>query len=262
MQLDGRTALVTGAGSGLGQAIARLYAAEGAAVIAVDVNEDGLTETVASIQSDGGTAIAEIRDVAEKGIGEKLMARVRERFRRLDILVNNAGIGLQKPFLETSRADLERILGVNLIGAFEIAREVAKLMTQQERIAGFGAGRIINMGSITGQHGLVGRAAYSASKGGLHSLTQVMAVELAPYEITVNALAPGPIDTAIAKVMHSQATREAFKRTVPMRRYGTVEEVAAAALFLASDAASYVTGHVLNVDGGFAAAGMLFEIES
>ena len=175
--------------------------------------------------------------------------------------MNTAGIGLQKPVLDTSRADLERILGVNLIGAFEVAREVAKMMVQQERVAGFGAGRIINMGSITGQHGLVGRAAYGASKGGLHSLTQVMAVELAALEITVNAIAPGPIETAIAKVMHSQATRDAFGRTVPMRRYGTVEEVAAAALFLATDAAGYVTGHVMNVDGGVAAAGMIFEIE-
>ncbi|MGF1611714.1 MAG: SDR family NAD(P)-dependent oxidoreductase [Kiloniellales bacterium] len=262
MQLSGRIALVTGAGSGIGRAIAAGYAAEGATVIAADVNADGLAETLAAIEAAGGKAQSEICDVAAPGHCEVLAGKVREQFGRLDILVNNAGVGMERAFLETSREDLERILGVNLVGAFEMARSAARIMVDQPPIEGFGAGRIINMGSISGQRGTVGRAAYGASKGGLHSLTQVMAIELAPHRITVNAIAPGPIETALVKAMHSQATRDAYLRNVPLRRYGTAEEVAAAALFLASDPASYITGHVLNVDGGFDATGLIYEMGS
>lgn len=261
MQLNGRTALITGAGSGLGRGIAERFAAEGARLLLTDISTDGLAETVEAIRAAGGQAKGETCDVGDADQCRTSVEHAVQALGRLDILVNNAGIGLQRRFLETTRADLERILRVNLIGAFDMAREAATVMSRQSPIDGFGAGRVINMASITGQRGMVGRAAYSASKGGIIALTRVMAVELAKHEISVNGIAPGPVETAIAKVMHTQATRDAFAQNIPKVRYATVEEVAAAALFLASDQAGYINGQILNVDGGFNAAGMIFEIE-
>jgi NAD(P)-dependent dehydrogenase (short-subunit alcohol dehydrogenase family) len=167
---------------------------------------------------------------------------------RLDCLVNSAGIGADVPFLQTSAEKFDRIIAVNLRGTFLIGQACARVM-------GAG-GAIVNIASVSGLRGNTGRAAYGASKGGVITLTQVMACELAELGIRVNAIAPGPVDTPLVAAVHDAEVRAAFNSFVPMRRYGTPEEIAAAAAYLCSDDASYVTGHVLAVDGGFLAGGM------
>ncbi len=255
MGLSDKVALVTGAGSGIGREIAKVFAADGARVLAVDLDPEGLAE----IETDG--IVGQAADIAEAGAGARLVARAREAFGRLDILVNNAGIGIQRSLLETSRADFERIFAVNLFAAFELSQAAAVAMITQGPVEGFGAGRIVNIASIAGQRGLIGRSAYGGSKAALIHLTKLSAVELAPHAITVNAIAPGPVETPMVKEMHTAATRAAYHRHVPLGRYGTPVEIAAGVLFLASEAASYITGHVLNIDGGFGAYGMDFELE-
>jgi 3-oxoacyl-[acyl-carrier protein] reductase len=173
-------------------------------------------------------------------------------FARIDILSNNAGIGGNTPFLDTSLDEWDRILRVNLTGAFVVAQAVAQTMVEN------GGGRIINIASLSGQRGGEGRAAYGAAKAGLDLLTRVMAVELAPRGINVNAIAPGPIETEMARFAHDDATRAAYNSLTPLARYGTPEEIADAAIFLASDESRYITGHTLNVDGGFRAAGLMY----
>jgi 3-oxoacyl-[acyl-carrier protein] reductase len=177
----------------------------------------------------------------------------RSSFGRLDVLVNNAGVGLNKPFLTTTVEEWEQQLRVNLTGTFLCAQAAARAMVQRR------SGRIVNVASISGQRGGQGRAAYGAAKAGVILLTRVMAVELAPLGVRVNAIAPGPVDTDQSRSTHTEATRRAYRERIPAGRYGEAEEIAAAALFLASDESSWVIGHVLNVDGGFLAAGLMFD---
>jgi 3-oxoacyl-[acyl-carrier protein] reductase len=177
---------------------------------------------------------------------------VRKAFSRIDILVNNAGVGGNTAFLDTSLEEWNRIIGINLTGAFLVAQAVAREMVKT------GGGKIINIASLSGQRGGNGRAAYGSAKAGLELLTKVMAVELAPYNINVNNIAPGAIETEMAKFAHDAATRAAYNYLIPMSRYGTPEEIADAAVFLSSDESRYVHGHTLNVDGGFRAAGLMF----
>jgi 3-oxoacyl-[acyl-carrier protein] reductase len=172
-----------------------------------------------------------------------------DAFGRIDGLINNAGIGFYQPFLETTLADWERVMRVNLTSAFLLGQHAARAMARQ------GRGRIINIGSISGQRGGEGRSAYGTSKAGLMHLTRVMAVELAPAGIAVNAISPGPIETDLTQ--HAPVLRRAYLDRIPMGRYGEPEAVAAAAVFLLSDECRFVTGHVLDVDGGFMAAGLM-----
>ncbi|MEM8787211.1 MAG: SDR family NAD(P)-dependent oxidoreductase [Pseudomonadota bacterium] len=232
--------LVTGGARGLGRAIGTALEAAGHTVILCDRDAD-------AIRAVGG---GEVCDVSDPGS----VAALFERLGPLDVLVNNAGTSVVKPALDLTPDEWNRVIGVNLTGAFLCAQAAARGM----RAAGRG-GCIVNVTSVSGQRGSVGRAAYGASKGGLETLTRVLAVELAPLSIRVNAVAPGPVDTELARATHSQATRAAYAAAIPMARYGREAEVAAAVVFLASDAAAYVTGHVLNVDGGFAAAGIAFD---
>jgi 3-oxoacyl-[acyl-carrier protein] reductase len=167
--------------------------------------------------------------------------------------VNNAGIGHAKPVLETTLEEWNRVLAVNLTGQFLCAQAVARVMLAQ------GGGRIVNVASISGQRGGTGRAAYGAAKAGLILLTKVMAAELAAKGIAVNAISPGPTETEQVRQVHDAATREAYSRLLPMKRYAAPREIAEAALFLASDEASFVCGHILNVDGGFGASGLITE---
>ena len=167
----------------------------------------------------------------------------------------SAGIAHSRSFLQTSLELWHETLAVNLTGTFLCCQAAAPAMVEA------GGGRIITIASVSGQRGGPGRAAYGASKGGVITLTRVMAVELARYNITVNAIAPGPVETPMVGALHTAADRAAWLGSVPAKRYGTPAEVAAAAVFLASEEASYITGHVLNVDGGFGGAGVIFEPE-
>jgi 3-oxoacyl-[acyl-carrier protein] reductase len=252
-RLAGKVALVTGSARGIGLAVARAFSSEGAAVVIADVNESSAKDAAAGLAVDGGRAMAVAVDVADPASVEAMLAAILGAYGRLDILVNNAGVGGNTPFLETSLADWNRIIAINLTGAFLVAQACAREMVKA------GGGKIVNIASLSGQRGGNGRAAYGSAKAGLELLTKVMAVELAEHNINVNNIAPGAIETEMAKFAHDRATRAAYNYLIPMTRYGTPEEIADAAVFLCSDESRYVHGHTLNVDGGFRAAGLMFK---
>ena len=254
MRLDGKTALVTGAASGIGHALAMRLAAAGAHVVLTDLDAAGAATAAAELVRNGLAATAHGLDVADEAATDALIAEVASR-RGLDVLVNNAGIAFQKPVVETSTAEFRRVLDVNVLGLFVAMRAAARAM-----IAAARPGRIVNVASVSGLRGSSGRIAYGASKAAVVNMTQVAAVELAPYRITVNAIAPGPVETPLIRRMHTEATRAGWRRHVPLGRYAEPAEIAGAAVYFASDEAAYTTGQVLAVDGGFQAAGMIFDI--
>lgn len=256
MRLQKRTAIVTGAGSGIGRATAVRLAAEGAAVLCADIDGAAALDTVDAISGEGGRAAAATIDVQDPASVDSMIARALEQFGGIDILVNSAGIGRQSPFLEISLEEWLRTVAVNLTGTFLCCQAAARQMVKS------GYGRIVNLSSIAGDRGIPGRAAYGASKGGVDTLTRVAAVELSRSGVTVNAVAPGPIETPITRTMHTAATRAAWHGNVPMGRYGEPSEVAAAVVFLASDEATYITGEILHVDGGFDGCGMNFTLKA
>jgi NAD(P)-dependent dehydrogenase (short-subunit alcohol dehydrogenase family) len=233
--------LVTGAAHGIGRAIASRFGIEGAKVIINDVNAVGVEATVQQIISNGGLAVPGVADVSNKEQVDRLFDEVLERFGTVDVLVNNAGlIDVERHFLEANEAWWDRVLAVNLKSVFLCSLRAAQVMARRHQ------GVIINMSSGGASHAHRGMAAYDASKGGIEALTRAMALDLAPYGIRVNALVPGAIDT--------QGISPELKRergaTVPLGRMGEAEELAGPAAFLASDDASYITGHILRVDGG------------
>jgi NAD(P)-dependent dehydrogenase (short-subunit alcohol dehydrogenase family) len=250
MRLQDRVAVVTGAGRGIGRTIAGKMGAEGARVVVADRDEALAKQTAADLK-----AAPMFVDIGDPQSVEKLFAAVLEQFGRIDILVNNAGVGITKLVVDIAIEDWERVIRINLTGSFLCCQQAARQMIRQKK------GRIVNIVSLSGQRGGVGRGAYGASKAGLEVLTKILAVELADYGINVNAIAPGPILTEVARTMHTQETRDAYHRLTPLRRYGEPREIADAAVFLASDEATYITGHTLNVDGGFQAAGLMFEFD-
>jgi 3-oxoacyl-[acyl-carrier protein] reductase len=251
MRLAGKIAVVTGAGAGIGRAIAERFAREGATVVASDLNLDAAAETRARIEASAGNAIALQLDVADPDSVARAYAEVGQRYGRLDLQVSNAGITDRMPFLSMPLDRFERVLRVNLIGTVLCGQSAARLMTT------CGGGRIVNLTSVSGQVGGTGRAAYGASKAAIINLTQTMSMELAALGILVNAVAPGP--TQVARTAHGPAQRDAFLSRMAIKRYATPEEVARAALFLCSEDAGFVTGHVLNVDGGFASSGVFYD---
>jgi NAD(P)-dependent dehydrogenase (short-subunit alcohol dehydrogenase family) len=250
MRLVDKHALITGGARGIGLAVAKAFAHEGARVTVADLDLDGAKTAAAGL---GEQAMAVHVDIGAPDSIAAMLQTAHAAYGPVDILVNNAGIGSNTPFLEMTLEEWERVLRVNLTGAFLVAQGAARQMAEM------GGGRIVNIVSVSGQRGGDGRAAYGAAKAGLELLTKVMAVELAPFGITVNAIAPGPIETEMARFAHDEATRAAYSYLVPMSRYGTPEEIAEAVVFLASDESRYVTGHTLNVDGGFLAAGLMFK---
>jgi NAD(P)-dependent dehydrogenase (short-subunit alcohol dehydrogenase family) len=254
MQLNNKVAIVTGGASGLGCAIAQQYAREGASVVIADRDIERAKAVAADIESSGAKAISVEVDVASEASVRAMTAQAVDRFGPVGILVTSAGVGMQKAFMQTTLADWERITSINLTGAFLCGQAAAESMIAA------GWGRIIHIASGAGLRGVPGRAAYGASKGGLIMLAKVMAVELGEHGITVNALAPGAIDTPMARQVHTSATRTAYVGATPLHRYGSLEEVAASATFLASDGAGYITGHTLEVDGGITAAGPMFKL--
>lgn len=246
-RLGGKIAVVTGGLSGIGAAIAQRLAAEGARVVAADLTaQDGVVQNGAG-PADGIEQVP--LDVASETSVAACFAAVMARHGRLDILVNSAGIARDMPFLDMPAAEFDRLIAVNLRGTFLAGQAAAQHMMKD-------GGAIVNIASVAGMRGSRGRAAYGASKGGVVTLSQVMAVELAQYGIRVNVIAPGPVETPLVAMLHDDAIRQDWLRHVPMRRYGTPEEIAGVAAFLCSEDAGYVTGHVLAADGGFLGAGL------
>lgn len=244
--LDGQIALVTGAASGLGLAIARALAAAGSRVVALDRAESVL-QKLAAEGAFGADPIALGVDVGDYRSLRVHLARAGDR---IDILVNNAGITRGASVLNTTPELWREVLDVNAGGAFFCLQAAAQLMVSRRY------GRIINISSHAGTLGSVDRAAYAASKGALNALTRVAAVELGPFGITVNAIAPGPVETPHSVATHSPARREAWRRAMPVPGYSRPEDIAELVLFLASSAASHITGQIIGVDGGFTIAGL------
>jgi 3-oxoacyl-[acyl-carrier protein] reductase len=252
MRLKGKVALVTGAGGGLGTAIAKRFGEEGAAVLCTDRDLPKAEATAAAVTTSGGKAHAFRADVAEARDCAAQVAETVKRFGGIDILVNNAGISIHKLALDTSLEDWERVLRINLTGSFLTAQAAARVMVER------GGGRIIQIGSISGQRGTMAGVAYGASKAAVMHICKVLAVELSDRGVVVNAIAPGPIETGISK--HGPSRKQKYLDRIPARRYGNVEAVANAALYLASDECDWVTGTILNVDGGFQTAGLSYDI--
>ena len=244
--LTGKVALVTGASRGIGKAIALKLAAEGAAgVINYHGSMEKAKEVKAEIESDGGIAEIMQCNVADYQATEAMIRKVTDDFGRLDILVNNAGITRDGLLMKMSEEDYDTVLDTNLKGPFHCIRFAARQMLRQR------GGRIINLSSVSGILGNAGQANYSASKAGVIGLTKSAARELASRGITVNAVAPGFIETEMTAVL-PEKVRESAVAQIPMGAFGTAEDVAEAVAFLASDSARYITGQTIHVDGGMA----------
>ena len=244
-----KVALVTGAARGIGLATDKRFLAEGWRVALLDIEGELLKNVVASLANADDT-LALHCDVSDATQVVRAFDQVARRFERLDALVNNAGVAVFTPLLETSDADWNRILAVNLSGPFICTKAAVPLL----REAGHSA--VVNITSISAVRASTLRSAYGTSKAGLAHLTKQLAVELASLGIRVNGVAPGPVDTAMAKAVHTPEIRADYHDAIPLNRYGLEEELAEAIFFLGSDRSSYITGQILAVDGGFDAAGI------
>ena len=242
-----KVAVVTGAARGIGLAIAKKFLAERYCVALLDIDGAELAKADATL---GDDTLAIVCDVADAEQVNAAVGEVVKRFGRIDALVNNAGIAVFKPLLETTREDWDRVLAVNLTGPFLLTQACAPVMLKTS------GGSIVNIGSISGLRASTLRVAYGTSKAALAHLTRQQAAELGLLGIRVNLVAPGPVDTAMAKLVHTQDIRADYHDAIPLNRYGLEEEIAAAVWFLCSDAASYVNGQALAVDGGFDATGI------
>src|SRR6202790_2225891 len=243
MKLEGRVALVTGAAQGIGHACALALAREGATVAVAARNQQKLDQLAGQIAAAGGKAAAFVLDVTDEEQVKAAIKAARAQFGKIDILVNNAGITRDQLVMRMKRADWDAVLQTNLTSAYLCIQQVIGSMLKQRW------GRIINVASIFGQMGQAGQANYAASKAGLIGLTMAIARELGSRNITCNAVAPGFIETAMTDVLGEEFKQNAAKQ-IPLGRVGSAGDVAGAVAFLASDEASYITGHGLNVNGG------------
>ncbi|MDI3470149.1 MAG: Gluconate 5-dehydrogenase [Pseudolabrys sp.] len=244
-----KTVLVTGAARGIGLAAARRFLAEGWNVALLDIDGDNLKRTFAALDKKEA-ALAITADVSDPAQVERAYRELTARFTRLDALVNNAGIAIFGPILQTSFEDWSRVLAVNLNGPFLMTQAAVPLMREH------GGGAVVNVTSISGLRASTLRVAYGTSKAGLAHLTKQQAAEFGALGIRVNAVAPGPVDTAMAKAVHTPEIRADYHDHMPLNRYGLEDELANAIYFLASDQASYITGQILAVDGGFDSTGI------
>jgi len=243
-----KVALVTGAARGIGLATARRFLSDGWRVALLDIDAATLKAAAASL-SNPDTTLTLVCDVSDAGQVASAMTSVEARFGRLDALVNNAGVAVFASVMETSNDDWSRVLAVNLTGPFLCTKAAVPLMREH-------GGAIVNITSISAVRASTLRSAYGTSKAGLAHLTKQLAVELASLGIRVNGVAPGPVETAMAKAVHTPEIRADYHDAIPLNRYGLEEELAEAVLFLCSDRSSYITGQILAVDGGFDAAGI------
>jgi gluconate 5-dehydrogenase len=244
-RLDGQVAVVTGGAGGLGAAIARGLAGAGAAVGVADVNAAQAKRVADEIAGAGGRALALEVDVASMESVRRMAAEVEARLGPVDVLVNSAGITHRAPAVDFPEAEWHRVIGVNLTGVFLPCHVIGRGMVARRR------GRIVNIASIAGEIGLTGTVAYAASKGGVVMLTRALAVEWAPHNVRVNAIAPSWFESNIGDIIHREpGYAERSMRRVPFGRMGKPDELIGAAVYLASEASSMVTGHVLAVDGG------------
>ncbi|HLH22629.1 MAG TPA: SDR family NAD(P)-dependent oxidoreductase [Chloroflexota bacterium] len=244
MELYGKRAIVTGGGNGIGKASALRLAGEGAAVAVVDRDEAAAAVTVAAIEQAGGRALALRANVTRRGEVDAMVERVRAAWGGVDVLLNNAGGSLTSHFLDLDEDEWDQVVDLNLKAAYLCSRPVARLMVEQR------AGRIVNVTSNYGVTGSAVRAHYSAAKAGIIGLTKAMALELAPYGITVNAVGPGPTATERVRGKYTAEEWAERGRGIPMGRCGEPEDIAEAVVFLASDRARYITGQTLHVNGG------------
>lgn len=246
MRLAGKVALVTGAGSGIGRGIAIRFAEEGAAVAVADINREGADRTTDEVRKLDRRGVSVEADVTSRDDCERMVRETVREFGQLDIFVANAGIGRAAPFLELSQEDWDAVVHTNLTGVFLSSQAAARRMVEQ----GHG-GRILTMASVAAELPAPRMAPYSASKAAVRMLTKVMAYELAPHRITVNAIGPGVIDTPLTAPL-IDAIRASERDAAPLGRVGEPRDVADLALFLASDEAEYITGGIVFVDGGLA----------
>jgi 3-oxoacyl-[acyl-carrier protein] reductase len=245
LDFTGRACVVTGAARGIGRAIARSLAAHGASVMVADVSGEGADQTTREITREGGRAHAAHADIAERDAAIRLIAEARERLGRLDVVVHNAGFYPLRPFEQIDPELLERTLSVNLKAAFWLTQEALPLL----RRSGFG--RVVVTSSVTGPRvAYPGLAHYAASKSGVNGFIRAAALELAPHAVTVNGVEPGMIATPATANLGGHEHRRALEKRIPLGRLGRPEDIAAATVFLASDAAAYITGQTLIVDGG------------
>jgi 3-oxoacyl-[acyl-carrier protein] reductase len=245
MKFEGKVALVTGAARGIGEAIALKLAREGADVVVTDVDLEGIQRVAQEIGGLGHKAKAIQADVSQREAVQRLVSEAVSVFGQIDILVNNAGIIRRGTFLEHDPQDWEKVLSVNLGGTFNCAKEVVPLMIKQ------GGGKIINISSVVGKMGDIASApSYGTSKGAINTFTKSLARELAPYGINVNAVAPHAIETDMSREWSEEKHRQIVE-AIPLKRLGKPEEVAEVVAFLASDGAGFITGQILDVNGGY-----------
>ena len=251
LELNGRTAVVIGGSSGIGRAIALGLAEAGADVIPTARRAEQVNQVAAEIEALGRRSLHITSDVLDRASIELLLAAVIAAFGKVDILVNSAGITKRAPTQNFPEADWNRIIETNLTGVLRACQVFGQHMLERKY------GRIVNIGSLSSFVGLHEVAAYGASKSGVRSLTQSLAVEWAPYEVCVNAIVPGVLRTSLnAQLLDGTPRGQEFLLRTPMKRFGKIEELVGAAIFLSSDAASFVTGTMLTVDGGFLASGV------
>ena len=252
---NSQVAVVTGGARGIGLAVGHWFLANGYRIALVDIDETWLAKTAAALHNPDRVLCVPC-DVSNEANVNAVMAQVHAKFGRIDALINNAGIAVFKPIGQTTFAEWRSVLSVNLDGAFLCTQACVPYMLENPALKGQAKGTVVNIASISGLRASTLRVAYGTSKAAIIHLTKQQAVELGNMGIRVNAIAPGPVETDMAKQVHSAAIRADYADAIPLARYGTPEEIAEAVGFLCSPAASYINGQVLAVDGGFDAAGI------